>query len=195
MTALQSYIKGYFGIDERNLEKVAGFFEKTTLEKGFYFTQEGKNCDQLSFIEAGYLRIFNFKDGKDITQWISGKGYFVTDLASLLFKAPSRWNIQALTNCTMYTIHQSNYEKIGTVVSDWEKLEKLFVSKCFLTLEDRVFSLLSMTAEERYDHLFQQDNELFYQVPQQYLASMLGMTPETFSRIRKKKSMVKKCKE
>ena len=189
MTALQSYIKSYFGINEENLQQVAQFFEETTLEKGNFFSQEGKNCDQLSFIQEGYLRIFNFKDGKDITQWISGKGYFVTDLSSLIFKTPARWNIQALTNCTLYTIHKTNYQKISTVVPEWEQLEKLFVSKCFLTLEDRVFSLLSMTAEERYDHLFKLDNTLFNQAPQQYIASMLGMTPETFSRIRKRKML------
>jgi CRP-like cAMP-binding protein len=65
-------------------------------------------------------------------------------------------------------------------------LEKLFIARCFIMLEDRIFTHLSMTAEERYNFFFENNKELFNQVPLQYIASMLGMTPETFSRIRKK---------
>jgi CRP-like cAMP-binding protein len=65
-------------------------------------------------------------------------------------------------------------------------LEKLFIAKCFAILEDRIFSHLSMTAEERYHFFFGNNKVLFNQVPLQYIASMLGMTPETFSRIRKR---------
>jgi hypothetical protein len=60
------------------------------------------------------------------------------------------------------------------------------MGKCFVMLENRVFDLISMPAEERYQKLFDQNRKLFNQVPLQYLASMLGMTPETFSRIRRK---------
>lgn len=60
------------------------------------------------------------------------------------------------------------------------------MAKCFTMMEDRIFAHLSMTAEERYQLFFEQNKELFQQVPLQYIASMLGMTPETFSRVRKK---------
>lgn len=66
-------------------------------------------------------------------------------------------------------------------------MEKQFIAGCFVQLEDRVFSHLSLSAEERYDKLFENNKEIFNQVPLQYLASMLGMSPETFSRIRNKK--------
>jgi hypothetical protein len=65
-------------------------------------------------------------------------------------------------------------------------LEKQFIAKCFLVLEDRVFSFLSLSSEERYNLLFESKKELFNQVPLNYIASMLGMTPETLSRIRKR---------
>ena len=68
----------------------------------------------------------------------------------------------------------------------WPMLEKQFIAKCFLVLEDRVFSFLSLSSEERYTLLFESRKELFNQVPLNYIASMLGMTPETLSRIRKK---------
>jgi CRP-like cAMP-binding protein len=123
---------------------------------------------------------------KEVTQWISSKGYFVTDLASMVFDTPARWNIQALTDSELYTINKTDYNKIGTLIPQWHQIEKLFIAKCFTILEDRVFTHLSMTAEERYQLFFENNKELFNQVPLQYIASMLGMTPETFSRIRKK---------
>jgi CRP-like cAMP-binding protein len=79
-----------------------------------------------------------------------------------------------------------NYQNIGAVVPEWHELEKFFIAKCFLNLEDRVYTFLSMTAEERFHHFYEQKQELFNLVPLQYIASMLGMTPETLSRIRKK---------
>jgi hypothetical protein len=83
-------------------------------------------------------------------------------------------------------IDSKDYQRIGQVVPGWSELEKLFIAKCFTVLEDRVVQHLSLSAEERYVRLFNFNKELFNQVPLQYLASMLGMTPETLSRLRKK---------
>ena len=94
--------------------------------------------------------------------------------------------MKALSPCSLYTISRENYAQIQTIVPQWEGLEKQFIAKCFLHLEDRVFSFLSMSAEERYHHFMTHKKELFNQVPLHYLASSLGMTPETLSRIRKK---------
>lgn len=186
MNELQQYIKSYFGVSYSDLSKIEERFEETTLQKGDYFLEKDKHCNQLSFIKSGYLRIFVTTEHKEITQWISYKGYFVTELSSLIFNTPSRFNIQALSDCTLYTIQKTDYLSIGKVVTNWDKLEKLFIAKCFITLENRVLNHLSMTAEDRYLELFNENPDLFNQVPLQYLASMLGMTPETLSRIRKK---------
>lgn len=186
MTELEEYINGYFGIEKNHLNNLSELFTLTTLVKDEYFSKLGKNCLMLSFVKNGYLRVFNYSNGKDITQWISSKGEFVTDLSNLIFDTPARWNIQALTHCELYTISKENYKKIGEVVPEWDKLEKLFIAKCFLTLEDRVYSFLSMSAEDRFNMLFESKSELFNQVPLHFIASMLGMTPETLSRIRRK---------
>ena len=132
------------------------------------------------------MRIYVDIDAKEITQWISSEGNFITDLSSFTFNTPARWTIQALTDTQLYTIQKEDYNKLGELIPEWHQIEKLFIAKCFTILEDRVFSHLSMTAEERYNLFFEQNRELFNQVPLQYIASMLGMTPETFSRIRKK---------
>lgn len=186
MTELEQYIQSYFGVDQNDLGTIGSLFKKTTLARGNFFTETGKPCEKLSFIKNGMLRIYVTTPDKEVTQWISTRGYFVTDLSSLVFGTPSRWNIQALTDTELYTINKKDYQSIGTLVPAWHKLEKLFIAKCFTMLEDRIFGHLSMSAEERYQFFFKKNKELFNQVPLQYIASMLGMTPETFSRIRKK---------
>ncbi|WP_317898451.1 Crp/Fnr family transcriptional regulator [Aurantibacillus circumpalustris] len=186
MSELEIYISSYFGVEQKDLQTLSSLFKTEQIKKGDYFLKTGKSCDKLSFIKSGYLRIYVDKEKKEITQWISSQGYFVTDLSSLVFDSPARWNIQALSDVELYTIEKHNYKKIGTLISKWHELEKLFIAKCFSMLEDRIFSHLSMTAEERYLFFYEKNKELFNQVPLQYLASMLGMTPETISRIRKK---------
>ncbi|MEM9528663.1 MAG: cyclic nucleotide-binding protein, partial [Bacteroidota bacterium] len=97
----------------------------------------------------------------------------------------ARWNIQALETCTLATLPAEHYQQISKLVPNWESLEKQFLARCFSTLEDRVFSFLSLTTRERYAHLLAYQPELFNTVPLHYLASMLGMAPETLSRIRR----------
>lgn len=186
MTELEKYIQSYFGISQEDLAQVGALFKRQTIKKGDYFLKTGRVCDKLSFIQSGLLRIYVQPPNKEVTQLISTKGYFVTDLASLIFNTPARWTIQALTDAEIYTIDSQDYNRIGTLIPKWHELEKLFIARCFTILEDRIFTHLSMTAEERYHFFFERNKELFNQVPLQYIASMLGMTPETFSRIRKK---------
>lgn len=186
MTELEQYINSYFGVNQEEIVKIASFFKPHTIKRGDFFLKTGEQCEQLSFVQSGFLRVYAELPDKEVTQWISSKGYFITDVASLVFNTPARWNIQALTDTELHTINKTDYNNLGNYVPQWPVLEKLFMVRCFSIMEDRIFSHLSMSAEERYQFFFNQNRELFNQVPLQYLASMLGMTPETFSRIRKK---------
>lgn len=186
MTELKELVHQYFGIHPQFLEKIIPLFEAENFSRNAYFCQAGQPCRKLSFIQSGHWRIFNYKQDKEVTQYIASPGEFITDLSGLIFHGPARFNIQALTETHIFTIREKNYQKIGTLVPEWKELEKLFIAKCFVTLENRINDFIALPAEERYKSLIAQKPELFNHAPLQYIASMLGMTPETLSRLRKK---------
>jgi CRP-like cAMP-binding protein len=186
MTELENYIHTFFGVQQNDVSQIVTFFKPVQLKKGDYFLKTGMSANKLAFVQSGLLREFVEIEGKEITKWITSKGYFVVDLGSFVFGQSARWNIQALTDCELHIIDFVDYQNIGQVIPKWLELEKMFITKCFSILEDRVLQLLSLSAEERYNQLFEFNKELFNVVPLQYLASMLGMAPETLSRLRKK---------
>lgn len=180
-------IKENFGVlTEEENSLILSYFHEEKLNKNDFFTRTNAYCKRLSLVTSGLLRIYALSEGKEITQWISTPNYFITEISSFFFYQPNRWTIQALTDCELLTISKENYIKLCREFSKWNAIEKQFIAKCFAMLEDRVFSHLSMSAEERYLLYYQQHKELFNQVPLQYIASVIGMSPETFSRIRKK---------
>lgn len=186
MTDVTNHIQSYFDVPSEIAQKLAAHFEAETIKRDELHTKIGMRYGSLSFVTSGYLRVFKQTDKKEVTQWISSPNEFITDLGPLMFDQPARWNIQALTDCELYTLSFQNYKLIQQEIPEWPQIEKLFLAKCFMTIEDRIFSFISMSAEERYQFLLAFKPDLFLHVPHQYLASMLGMTPETFSRVRKK---------
>ena len=188
MKEIESYIETYFGIGGNDLSSVSQLFTNTTLKKNEYLLKMDQFAQSIHFVKSGYLRVYAYSESgeKEITQWISNHGMFITDLSSFILGTPSRWNIQALSDCELYTISREDYQSISNLVQNWAELEKLFIAKCFVTLENRVFGQLSMTAEEKVKNLLEVNPDIFLQVPLQYIASMLGMTPETLSRVRRK---------
>lgn len=186
MDNLNDFLKLYLNLKDEDTESIIGLFTEETLHRNDYFLHKDKVCKKLSFIKNGILRIYSLVDGKEVTQWIATNGYFISDLESFALSTPARWNIQALTETTVYTISKEFYDKVGTLIPNWKDVENRFLIKCFTMMENRIFRHLSQTAEERYHSFFNENRELFNQIPLQYIASMLGMTPETLSRIRSK---------
>jgi CRP-like cAMP-binding protein len=182
---LTELLQKNFRLSPAKATEVATLFREDELAKGDYFLRRGQTVRKLAFPQSGHLRGWAPAGDKDITQWIFTPNYFVADLNPLFFGTPARWNIQALEDCQLWTLPEENYLRMAEVVPKWETLEKEFLARCFMTLEDRVFGFLSRSAWERYEALLAFNPGLFDAVPNHYLASMLGMTAETLSRVRR----------
>lgn len=190
MNELEKNIASLFEVKATDLKIISSYFHLIHLSKGDYFFQAGGYCNQLGFVQSGLLREIVDLPDKEITKWIATPGYFVTDLSGFLFDKPATSALQALTDCELVVISKEDYSNMGKTIHSWNTVEKLFMAKCFSTMGDRILAYISMTAEERYHQLWNSNKELFNQVPLQYLASMLGMTPETLSRLRKKSTSI-----
>ena len=187
MDNLNEFLKQYFYIEDKDIGTVASLFQIEHLSKNEVYLQQDKVCRKFSFIQSGALRIYSSVNGKEITQWISSRNSFITELASFTFETKSRWNIVSLTATIIYTISKEDYAQLSTLCKNWYVIEKKFIVHCFTAMEDRIFHHLSQTAQERYDSFFSDNKEIFNQLPLSYIASMLGMSPETLSRIRSNK--------
>jgi hypothetical protein len=186
MEDLAQYLRSYMSVADEDMDTLLSYFHLTEMNKGDYFVKAGRICDKLSFQKSGLLRSFALHDDAEVTQWISSKGYIITDLGGLFLDQPSRFDIYALTHSELFTISKTDYLNLGKVIPAWPALERRLIARCFGFMEARMFALLSMTAEEQYKYLMDQNPELFAQVPLKYLASMMGMTAESLSRVRNK---------
>ena len=188
MSELKKHIIETFGFTESEFQQIRDFFKSEEILEGDYFLKEGQYVRKMGFVEKGILREFLYINDKEVTKWFSTSGYFAVDLSGFLFDQKSKVSYQAITNVELLTISKENYSKISTRIPRWGKLEKMFLAKCFTVLENRVISHLAMNSEERYNQLFTFNPTLFNEVPLNQIASMLGMTAETLSRIRKKQT-------
>jgi CRP-like cAMP-binding protein len=188
MSELKKHIIQTFEFNESEFEQIKDFFKPKVILEGDYFLKEGQYVRQMGFVEMGILREFLYVKDKEVTKWFSTSGYFAVDLSGFLFDQKSKVSYQAITDVELLTISKEDYNKISTRVPRWDKLEKMFFAKCFRVLENRVVSHLALNAEERYTQMFALNPTLFNEVPLNQIASMLGMTAETLSRIRKKQT-------
>ncbi len=185
MEKLKKCIAEQIIIGQKALNRILHSFEPAELSKGKFFLESGKICQQMAFIESGYLRMYDISDGKEITLWIGGSGTFITSLSSFIFQTPNFWNIQAVTDSKIYVLNRDKHFQLFKQEPKWLEFDNILLARSFALLEQRMFSHLHTTAQERLEKLLQEEPSLFNNVPLQYIASMLGITAGSLSRLRK----------
>ncbi len=185
MEQLRNCIANQINIDKESLESIISSFEIKTIKKGDFFLKSGIICRKLAFIESGYLRMYDIADGKEITFWIGSNGKFITSLSSFIFETENFWNIQAVTDCNILVINREKHFELCKQQPKWLEFDNLLLAHSFALLEKSMFSQLHTTAQQRFENLLKEEPALFNHVPLQQIASMLGITPESLSRLRK----------
>ncbi len=185
MDLLKACISQHIQMGEPALNNILSRFEKVDLRKQDYFLRSGTICRKMAFIETGYLRMYDIADGKEITFWIGSSGQFITSLSSFVFQTPNFWNIQAVTDGLLYVISRAHHFELCETEPKWLEFDNLLLARSFALLERSMFAHLHTTAKERLETLLEEEPTLFQHVPLQYIASMIGIAPESLSRLRR----------
>ncbi len=164
---------------------------KKIAKKDFYI-EKGDICKDVSFINKGAFRAYYVVDGKEITSYFSFENDYVTDYESFLLKKSSLQYIQAIEDTEVLVLPYDQMQKLYDTGSKAERYGRLVAESLFVMVYQQRNEFVLYNPEERYVHLLSQRPDLFQRVPQVYIASLLGITPETLSRIRKRMAVDKR---
>jgi len=160
--------------------------EQRKFPKKSIILKQGEVENYLSFIESGIVRLYFEKIENDITFDFSFEGTFFSSYKSFITRKPSEYNIQTLTDVELYSISYENLQKVYVETPKGNMFGRMAAEGLYLKKFDRELSLLTKTAEQRYLNLFKEQPKLIKEIPLQYIASYIGITPQALSRIRKR---------
>jgi len=173
-------------LSEEAIDAFAAVVETLELPKGHLLIKAGMVCNYIYFIEEGLTRTFYYKDGKDITDWISAEGSFAASVVSFITRQPDIRNVELLEPSCICAVSYNNLEHLYVQYHEIERLGRLLVSFGLVQLQQRFDDLHFASAQERYVKLMNTQPSLINRVPLGMIASYLGITQETLSRIRAK---------
>ena len=159
------------------------------LRKKQYFLQEGDICKSIAFVEKGALREYNVDDkGNEHILQFAIEGWVISDLYSFMTAEPATYNIDALEDSELLLMTKLAQEELLKRMPKYETFSRMQITGAYLAMQKRVTSIISTSIEERYLYFTNLYPNIVQRVPQHMIASYLGLTPETLSRIRKKLS-------
>ncbi len=174
-------------------ELSGSFFIPKKMRKKQWLLQEGDVCKYVAFVEKGLLRSFTIDDKghEHITQF-AFEGWWIADQVSFLTGEPSEHNIEALEDCELLLLTKLAEDKMLEKIPKLERYFRILLQNSLIATQKRLVSSLSQSAEERYSDLIKAcPDTLPQRIPQHMMASYLGITPETLSRIRRQMSIRK----
>jgi len=152
--------------------------------KNGFLVEAGKVCRHLYFLERGAVCGFYYLNGKRVTHWFAFENDFFTSFHSFITQQPAVENIQALEGSVMWAITKNDLNVLLENFPEIERVLRLAYEKYYIRLEERFVNAQFKTAAERYEQLLQQTPHIAERVPLGYIASYLGVSQETLSRIR-----------
>lgn len=157
--------------------------------KGGMLLKEGTICESLYFIKKGAIRGFIKAGNKDITTWISIENELVTSIAGLNTQSESLENIQAIENCELLVMSYADLHELYTRLPEFNIVGRKLLQQYYHDAESRAFISRLPATEQKYHHFINRYPHLINRIPIKYIASFLGVTLETLSRVRKRISL------
>jgi CRP-like cAMP-binding protein len=183
---LIQFIESVIPMPRQKVEEIAASFKKIEIAKGDYFIRyEKMNCEYL-FLEKGFIRAYTFDlDGSEVTTEFYADGQVVFEVASFFQGTTSRENFQALEACMGWYITYDQLQTLFHTVPEFREFGRMILVKGFIAFKQRTLSLINETAEQRLENLVKLRPEIFQKAPLKNIASYLGITDTSLSRVRR----------
>ena len=186
INVLFNHIEDKVSLTDKDKERIKTFFVPKRLRKRQYLLQAGDVCKYLVFVAKGLLRTYNVDDkGNEHMSVFGWEGWWISDFNSFLSVEPAVFNIDAIEDSDLFMISRENYEALMVAVPIMDRYFRILYQKSLVTKERRLMSSITHSAEERYVQLAESNPKIITRIPQNLIASYLGIAPETLSRIKK----------
>jgi len=186
MKELFEYIQKSIPLSDEIVKDLEAIIVERNVEKGEIILQENSSRKIQIFVASGCLRAFyKTEKGKDHTLQFATKNWWISDYMTLFNKEKSLLTIESLSHSKIIIIEQAQLEKLYSKFPEFGIANRMNLQNRIASLQKRIFGLLTLTAKEKYEK-FVSDYQVFEKViPNYQIASFLGITPESLSRIRK----------
>jgi CRP-like cAMP-binding protein len=172
-------------VTEEEFDFCKTVFQPKKLRKKRFLLGEEDVCKYIAFVEKGLLRSFVIDEkGSEHVLQFSLEGWWVSDLSSFLTGEPSKYNIEALEDCELLMISRSGWDQLLEKIPVFERFFRILIQNNLIVTQRRLIASFSDTAEEKYHKLVAHFPDILQRVPQHMIASYLGITRETLSRVR-----------
>jgi CRP-like cAMP-binding protein len=186
---LLNYLTQFINLTKEEEEHLKSFLRHRKLRKRQYLLQAGDPCLYETFVIKGCLRSYSVdNDGTEHILQFAIENWWIGDLYSFLSGTPASLNIDAIEDSEVFCIEKHDLERLYIEIPKFDRLFRVLFQNAFLAQQHRNLSKNSQTAEEQYLEFISKYPTLEQRVPQHQIASYLGLSPETISRIRKQQS-------
>jgi CRP-like cAMP-binding protein len=186
MNELINYILQFGNLNKQQIDLIASKATEMELRKDEYFSEAGKIPRQIGFVLEGVFRFCYYNNkGEEITNNFVEENSFVADYQKLELNVAASEYIQAVTNCKLLVFSKKDWEGLSNTIIGWDKIVAKVYQKCLLEAIDRRSPLVAEDATTRYLSFIERFPSLANRVPLSYIASYLGITQQSLSRIRK----------
>ncbi|HEX9601816.1 MAG TPA: Crp/Fnr family transcriptional regulator [Mariniflexile sp.] len=174
------------GLSEQDVALIAPFIKTKTVSKNEFLLKQGAICSHFFFVEKGLLRFYTLnEDGKENILQFATENWIVSDRGSVYFQEPSTYYIDAFEDSIVIMIDENFVDQVSLVNPNYRKHNERLLQNHIRHLYKRISQLLGASARTRYLEFVKMYPDIMLRVPQWMIASYLGITPESLSRVRK----------